>query len=170
MQRTLLKLKLSLNYPMDMRNLTIEGRYTIFKTLAIFEIIHLVLVRHVPNTSLKHWMEFKESLLEKGEIHKKKIKSTDGSRNFEKQGCANLTKCGILYYYTAFEIQVVRASAIKWEGIFWLFQFASAIHRQKGCRKRSRNLCILRRRWLRDTSAFCQRLFVFLTVKTTCST
>ena len=54
LQRTLLKLKLSLNYPMDMRNLTIEGRYTIFKTLAIFEIIHLVLVHHVPNTLLTH--------------------------------------------------------------------------------------------------------------------
>ena len=154
---------------MDMRNLTIEGRYTIFKTLAIFEIIHLVLVHHVPNTLLTHWMEFKESLLEKGEIQKK-IKSMGGSRNFEKQGCANFTKCGILYYYTAFEVQVARKSAIKCEGIFWLFQFASAIHRQKDCRKRSRNLCILRWQWLRDTSAFCQRLFVFLTVKTTCST
>ena len=55
---------------------------------------------------------------------------------------------------------------------FRMFQFAPANmlakkKKKKNCRRLSKNLCILRRQWLRHTSTFCQRLwFVFLMVRT----
>ena len=55
-------------------------------------------------------------------------------------------------YPAAFEIQVLSTSIIKCRGDFRIFQFASEIRRQKYCQRLSRNLCILRPKWLRYTS------------------
>ena len=61
--------------------------------------------------------------------------------------------------------------AIKCRGNFKIFQFASAMRRQKDGRRLNRHLCILSRQWLRHVSAFCKGLwFDFETVETTCST
>ena len=56
-----------------------------------------------------------------------------------------------------FEIQVLSTSAIKSQGNFRIFRFASVICWQKSCQRLSRNLCIFRQQWLRHTSAFCAK-------------
>ena len=72
---------------------------------------------------------------------------------------------------SAFKNQVLSPSAIKYRGKFRIFQFASAMLRQKNCQRLSRNICISRRKWLRHTSVFCQGLwFSLLTTDTTYST
>ena len=54
----------------------------------------------------------------------------------------------LLSLNAAFEIQVLRTSAIKRRGDFRIFKFTSAIRRQKKCQKLFRNICILRRQWV----------------------
>ena len=56
------------------------------------------------------------------------------------------------WYFAASKIQVLNTSTIKCWGDFRSFK--------KNCRKFSRNLCILRRQWPRQTSAFSQMLRV----------
>ena len=54
-----------------------------------------------------------------------------------------LSEASIKTYSTAFEIQVLIMSAVKCWGDFRIFQFASAIRRQKNYRRLRRNLCTL---------------------------
>ena len=48
---------------------------------------------------------------------------------------------------SAFEIQVLSTLAIKRQGDIKIFQFASAMRRDKNGRRLNRNLCILRQQW-----------------------
>ena len=65
----------------------------------------------------------------------------------------------------------LRNSGTKMPRQFYNFSVCVSNTSQKNCRRLSRNLRMLRRQWLRHTSAFCQGLwFVFLTVQTSCST
>ena len=71
-----------------MRNLTIEGRITIFKTLAISKIVHLAFVKHVP----KYFIEHKE-LMQKKFIWNDtslKIKSSTLCSDYECGGLKNV--------------------------------------------------------------------------------
>ena len=101
----------------------------------------------------------------------------NGTAKISASSFKNLTNiwsilAALLISNTAFKIQVLSTSATKCRGDFKIFQFASAIRRQKMpfCCRLNRSLCILNRQWRRHTSAFCQGLwFNFLPVENTCS-
>ena len=56
-----------------LRNLTIEGRIVVFKSLAISKLIHLSLVTEIPTSTINLLTKYKWNLYGKGKIGKSKI-------------------------------------------------------------------------------------------------
>ena len=67
-----------------LRNLTIEGRIVVFKSLAISTLIHLALVTEIPTTTINLLTEIQMELLWRGKIPK--IKNSTLCNDYEYGG------------------------------------------------------------------------------------
>ena len=71
-----------------LRNLTIEGRIVVFKSLAVSKLIHLALVTEIPTTSINLLTKTRMEFIWKGEIAK--IKNSTLCDDYEYGGLKNV--------------------------------------------------------------------------------
>ena len=71
-----------------MRNLTLQGKITIFKTLAISKIVHLVLVLPVPSSVIKELNKIQQNFIWSG--NNSKIKHRTLCNDYENEGLKNV--------------------------------------------------------------------------------
>ena len=71
-----------------MRNLTVEGKITIFKTLAISKIIHLSLATHVPTEIINKVNNIQKEFIWNG--NNPKIKHSTLCNKYENSGLKNV--------------------------------------------------------------------------------
>ena len=73
-----------------LRNLTIEGRIVVFKSLAILKLIHLALVTKIPTTTINLLTKIQMGFIRKGK--NPKIKNSTLCNDYEYGGLKNLFK------------------------------------------------------------------------------
>ena len=67
-----------------MRQLTLEGRITVFKSLAIFKVIHLLLTTKLHNNTIDHMYKIQKNFIWQGK--KAKIKHSTLCNGYENGG------------------------------------------------------------------------------------
>ena len=71
-----------------LRNLTIEGRIVVFKSLAISKLIHLALVTEIPKTTINSLTKIQMEFIRKGKSPK--IKNSTLCNDYEHVGLKNV--------------------------------------------------------------------------------
>ena len=56
-----------------MQNLTLEGKVTVFKALAISKIVHLALITNIPTATMKELNKIQKEFIWKTQIQKQNI-------------------------------------------------------------------------------------------------
>ena len=71
-----------------MRNLTLEGKVTVFKALAISKIVHLALITNIPTSTMKELNKIQKEFIWKNK--NPKIKHTTLCNNYDNGGLKNI--------------------------------------------------------------------------------
>ena len=71
-----------------MRNLTLEGKVTVFKALAISKIVHLALITNIPTSTMKELNKIQNEFIWKNK--NPKIKHTTLCNNYDNGGLKNI--------------------------------------------------------------------------------
>ena len=71
-----------------MRNLTLEGKVTVFKALAISKIVHLALITNIPTSTMKELNKIQNEFIWKNK--NPKIKHTTLCNNYDNSGLKNI--------------------------------------------------------------------------------
>ena len=71
-----------------MRNLTLEGKVTVFKALAISKIVHLALITNIPKSAIKELNKIQKEFIRKNK--NPRIKHTTLCNNYDNGGLKNV--------------------------------------------------------------------------------
>ena len=71
-----------------MRNLTLEGKVTVFKALAISKIVHLALITNIPTSTMKELNKIQKEFIWKNK--NPKMKYTTLCNNYDNGGLKNI--------------------------------------------------------------------------------